>query len=293
MSLASLYTANKTAVSFELFPPKTERGERALFRHVTQLMTLQPDYVTCTYGAGGSTRDKTLALITKIKEGFRSPVASHLTCVQSSLDQLREYLDATRDGGIDYIVALRGDPPIGEDAFRPPPNGLRFANELVTLIRSEYPSFGIAVAGYPETHREAVSAEADLDNLKRKVDAGAEIVITQLFYDNNDFFRFRARAERAGIRVPLVPGILPVTRLDQVQRISALCGARLPEPFVARLTAAEDMRGQFEVGVDYAVHQVAELIREGVAGLHFFVLNRSEATTAILRAVRPSCEADS
>lgn len=287
MSLAKHYGSDDIAISFELFPPQTERGEEALYRHVSQLVELQPNYITCTYGAGGSTRDRTLALVTAIKQMFHVPVASHLTCVRSSIDELRCYLDDARDAKIDYIVALRGDPPSGEESFTPPPNGLRYANELVTLIRSEYPCFGIAVAGYPETHREAVSPAADLDNLKRKVDAGAEIVITQLFYDNEDFFRFRDRYERARIQVPLVPGILPVTRLDQVRRITSLCGASLPSSFVERLSVAGDASGQFEVGVEFAVEQVAELIREAVTGLHFYVLNRSEATTAILRTVKP------
>src|SRR5688572_20877880 len=201
MPLSSVYNFSRPALSFELFPPKTEAGEAELFRNVEELVRHNPSYITCTYGAGGSTRTKTLDIVQQVRSRFGLPVASHLTCVGSTIEQLREYLTDAWARGIENIVALRGDPPKGETAFRPVAGGLTYANELVALIRREFPQFGVAVAGYPETHREAPSAEMDLENLKRKVEAGANVVITQLFYDNRDFFAFRDRCQRLGIRV--------------------------------------------------------------------------------------------
>ena len=191
---------------------------------------------------------------------------------------------ATR--GVDYIVALRGDPPRGETSFQPVEGGLRYANELVSLIHGEFADFGVAVAGYPETHQEAPSPEIDLANLKRKVDAGADIVVTQLFYNNDDFFRFRDRCDAAGIRAPLVPGILPVTSLSQIQRITSMCAARLPEAFVNELQQRDDEQWQFQVGIEFATKQVQALIDSGVPGIHFYVLNKSQATSAVLKAIQ-------
>lgn len=286
MKLSEVYGPGKFGISFELFPPKTVEGEQSLYRHVQQLMAFSPSYITCTYGAAGSTRDKTLDIVSQVKRRFGVPVASHLTVVGSTVDQLREYLREAERREVDYIVALRGDPPRGQSDFRPTEGGLRYANELVALIRREFPRFGIAVAGYPETHQEAPSPEVDLLNLKRKVEAGADVVITQLFYDNTDFYRFRERYERMGIRVPLVPGVLPVTSLAQIQRITSLCGARLPDEFVEALGQQDDPEWQFQVGVEYAIAQVQDLIEHGVPGLHFYVLNKSQAASEVLRNVR-------
>ncbi len=285
MTLAAHYGSGKYGLSFELFPPKTEAGEKALFHHVEQLMQFQPDFITCTYGAGGSTREKTLDIVEGVKRRFDISVASHLTCVNASVDQLRAYLEDASRRKIDYIVALRGDPPRGETEFTSTAGGLQYGNQLVELIHAEFPTFGVAVAGYPETHQEAISPEADLENLKRKVDAGADIVITQLFYNNDDFFRFRDRAEKAGISVPLIPGILPVTNLAQIQRITAMCGAQLPEDFVAALGHGDDAESQFRAGVDFATQQVQDLIDQDAPGVHFYVLNKSQATSEILTAL--------
>ena len=282
MSLASFYQQDRPAISFELFPPKTEAGQRALEKHVGELMQFEPAYITCTYGAGGSTRDKTLEIVTAVKQQFQVPVASHLTCVGSTVDQLRDYLGQARDAGIDFIVALRGDPPEDQQQFQVTEGGFQYANQLVSLIHSEFAQFGIAVAGYPEVHQEAPNADMDLQNLKRKVDAGADVVITQLFYSNDDFFRFRDSCDSAGITVPVVPGILPVTSLAQIQRIASLCKATLPEELTSRLGQQEDADWQFEVGVEHAVCQVADLLAGGVPGLHLYVLNRSQATIRVL-----------
>lgn len=284
MSLSQLFQS-KRVVSFELFPPKTSAGEKTLYDHVERLMQFSPDFITCTYGAGGSTQGKTLEIIDCVKRKFGIPVASHLTLVGSNVDDLRDYLNKAQQQSVDYIVALRGDPPQGESEFKQTAGGLRYANELVDLINAEFNDFGVIVAGYPEKHREAPSLEVDLDNLKRKVDAGANVVVTQLFYDNADFFRFRELCEKQGIKVPIVPGLLPVTSLKQIQRITKLCGAKLPPKFVEELSADEDPAAQFEVGVAQAIVQTEDLLKEGVAGIHFYVLNRSRATTRILEAV--------
>ena len=285
MHFTQLFENSKFCLSFELFPPKTEAGEQALMRHVERLVSFSPSFITCTYGAGGSTQSKTLDVVVQVKRRFEVPVASHLTCVGSTSDQLRDYLSLAQEQGVDAIVALRGDPPKGETEFQSVEGGLRYANELVELIRANFSDLGIAVAGYPEVHQEAASAEVDLENLKRKVDAGGEIVITQLFYDNDDFFSFRDRYDRAGIKAPLIPGILPVTNFSQIQRITNLCGARLPDAFTKRLTERDDAQWQYDVGVEVASSQVKGLLDAGVPGVHFYVLNKSEATSRVLSSV--------
>ena len=283
MSISKLFSEKSLVLSYELFPPKTEKGEAALFQHVERLCEFSPDFITCTYGAGGSTREKTLRIIADVKKRFGVPVASHLTLVGSSADQLRSYLDTAREAGVDYIVALRGDPPQGESEFTPTDGGFRYANELVDFIRSEFGNeFSIAVAGYPEKHVEAVSLDTDLENLKRKVDAGADIVITQLFYDNHDYFTFCDRCSDLGIDIPIVPGILPVTNFAQVQRITNLCGSKLPDDFAQAMMQNDDPDHQYQVGVEFATRQVNELIENGVPGIHFYVLNKSRATMEVL-----------
>jgi methylenetetrahydrofolate reductase (NADPH) len=285
MALANYFSGQRRGLSFELFPPKSDAGVASLLEAVRDLMAFQPDFFTCTYGAGGSTRDRTLQVVQAVHQQFNVPVASHLTCVGSTVEQLRDYLRVATEAGVSYIVALRGDPPKGETEFRAVDGGLRYANELVDLVRSEFPQFGIAVAGYPEVHQEAVDATTDLVNLKRKVDAGADIVVTQLFYDNDDFFRFEENCRRIGINVPIIPGILPVTNLSQIQRITSLCKAKLPEHFVAKFGERTDEQWQFEVGVELAQQQVRELLDHGVPGIHFYVLNKSQATKRVLEAV--------
>ncbi len=286
MHLAEAYGPGRFGLSFELFPPKSEAADAELFQNLPELLAFEPAYLTCTYGAGGSTRAKTLDIVSRVRTQFGCAVASHLTCVGSTVEQLRSYLNEARQRGIENIVALRGDPPRGEATFQAVAGGLRYANELVELIRREFPSFGIAVAGYPEKHQEAPSFEVDLRNLLRKVAAGADIVITQLFYDNGDYLRFRDQCLALGIEVPIVPGILPVTNLAQIQRITSLCGARLPDRLTRELEkAGNDAAAQFDAGVEFATGQVQELIDEGVPGLHFYVLNRSSATAQVLRNV--------
>jgi len=259
----------------------------SLFKHVDRLVAFEPDYITCTYGAGGTTQDRTLDVVADVHKKYELAVATHLTCVGRTSDQLKAYLEQARQRGVDNVVALRGDPPQGETEFRRTAGGFSYANELVAFIRREFPDMGIAAGGYPEMHQEAPSLEVDLQNLKRKVDAGTDVVITQLFYDNRDFLEFRERCEQIGIRVPIIPGLLPVTNGRQVQRIASLCGAKLPQQFVADLEKyADDAEGQFEVGVEHATRQAAELIAYEVPGIHFYVLNKSEAALRVLNNAR-------
>jgi methylenetetrahydrofolate reductase (NADPH) len=287
MTIAEAYGPSRFGLSFELFPPKTPEALVSLEHHVGELVKFEPSFITCTYGAGGSTQDRTLEVISGVRQRHNLPVATHLTCVGRTPDELLAYLRRAADLGIENVVALRGDPPKGESAFTPVKGGFRYGNELVAFIRREFPRVGIAVGGYPETHQEAPSPEVDLANLKRKVDAGADVVITQLFYNNEDFYRFRERAAAAGVAVPIVPGLLPVTNLAQIQRIASLCGARLPETFVAALDRHKDNpEGQFEAGVEFATNQAADLMAHGIPGLHFYVLNKSEATKRVLTALR-------
>lgn len=282
MSLASHYAQKRLTISFELFPPKTPAGVESLLENVERLQQFEPSYFTCTYGAGGSSQASTLEVVQRVRELTGLPVASHLTCVGSTVEQLCSYLEEAQRRGTDYIVALRGDPPKGTDKFEVVQGGLQYANELVALIRERFDHFGIAVAGYPEVHQEATDAKTDLENLKRKVDAGADIVITQLFYDNDDFLRFRDACVRSGINVPIIPGILPVTNYKQAQRIASMCKARIPTSLADAMNASEDEAQQFDVGIEHARQQTLHLIKNGVAGIHYYVLNKSDSAEKLL-----------
>jgi methylenetetrahydrofolate reductase (NADPH) len=284
--ISSAYGSGKFGLSFELFPPKTPAGEEALARHVERLVEFTPSYITCTYGAGGSTQSKTLDIIAAVRDRHGLPVATHLTCVGRTVEQIADFLRTAVERGITNVVALRGDPPKGSSEFAAIEGGFRYANELVAFIRGRFASMGIAVGGYPEIHQEATCPDTDLANLKRKVDAGADVIITQLFYSNDDYWRFCDRCQAAGINVPIVPGLLPVTNFAQIQRISSLCGATIPASFCNALeSAGNDPEAQFAVGVDQATRQLAELLEAGVPGVHLYVLNKSEAASEVLRAV--------
>jgi methylenetetrahydrofolate reductase (NADPH) len=286
MALSDAYTAGRFGLSFELFPPKTPESEAAMWRTVDDLMEFEPSLITCTYGAGGSTRGTTLDVLKGVLARHDLPVASHLTCVGSTIDDLRAYMREAADAGVTAIVALRGDPPKGETAFQQAEGGLRYAAELVALIKQEFPDFGVLVAGYPETHQEAMSPEADLENLRRKCAAGGDVIVTQLFYDNADFFRFRDRCDALGVTAPIVPGVMPVTNYAQIRRIATLCKARLPDSFTRAFEAAvDDEAAQFEAGVEFATRQVRDLLDAGVPGIHFYVLNKSPATVRVLTNV--------
>ena len=280
--LASHYQSDTPAISFELFPPKKQADRETLYANVRRLMDFAPAYFTCTYGAGGSSQDATLDVLREVRRITNLPVASHLTCVGSTTRQLHDYLSEAKSAGVDYIVALRGDPPKGSDAFEATDGGLRYANELVDLIGQGDHPFDIAVAGYPEIHQEAPDAATDLTNLKRKVDAGADIVITQLFYDNVDFYRFRDQCVAAGITIPIVPGVLPVTKFTQAKKIAAMCKAAIPPVLGDAMEACHDEAEQFEIGVAHARSQTIDLLENDVPGIHYYVLNKSDAAMQLL-----------
>ncbi|MBW3542930.1 MAG: methylenetetrahydrofolate reductase [NAD(P)H] [Planctomycetes bacterium] len=273
-------------LSIEVFPPKSTDGDEALLRTLGRLAPYRPGFFSCTYGAGGTTRTRTLDWCVQIQKRFALTATAHFTCVGSTRGQLLDWLHLAHDRGLRNIMALRGDPPKGEDEFKPVAGGFRYANELVALVREHFPDVGLGVAGYPEKHPEAPHAQLDLDNLKRKVDAGADAVFTQLFYVNENFLRFRDAYTQAGIGVPLVPGIMPITEFARIQRITSMCGATIPEDLATRLEAAQDDKAaQFEIGVEHAIRQCRELMAAGVPGIHFYVLNRSEACEKILEGL--------
>jgi methylenetetrahydrofolate reductase (NADPH) len=282
MRIRDVYS-ERFGLSIEVFPPKSEQGDAALWDTLGHLQRFQPAFVSCTYGAGGSTRTRTIDICRTIQDRFGLTATAHFTCVGSRRDELLDWLTLARSSGIGNIMALRGDAPQGATDFQPVEGGLRYANELVTLIRAHHPDLGIGVAGYPEKHPEAPSSSVDLTNLKRKVDAGADAVFTQLFYSNESFLRFRDECAAAGITIPIVPGIMPITEFARIKRITSMCGAAIPADLAGRLEAAqEDAGAQFEIGVQYAIEQCRELIAAGVPGMHFYVLNKSQACERIL-----------
>lgn len=286
MRICDIYRDGRFGLSIEIFPPKTPDGDEALLGTLERLAPYRPAFFSCTYGAGGSTRSRTIDWCVQIQERFRTTATAHFTCVGSTREDLLAWLAQANESGIRNIMALRGDPPQGQESFKPVEGGLRNANELVSLIREHHPEMGIGVAGYPEKHIECHCPDVDLDNLKRKVDAGADAVFTQLFYRNRNFFEFRERYERAGIKVPLVPGIMPITEFARIKRITAMCGAVFPEDLAAKLEAVQDdKQAQFEIGVEHAIGQCRGLIDEGVPGIHLYVLNRSQACERILDAL--------
>jgi methylenetetrahydrofolate reductase (NADPH) len=274
------------AFSFEFFPPKDAAGVDRLFETVAELEPYRPDYVSVTYGAGGSTRRLTLDLVRRIKRDTGIEAMAHLTCVGATRDELAAVLDEFRESGVEDVIALRGDPPRGQTTFVKTEGGFANAVELIRLARGRH-DFCLAAACYPEKHLEAASADADLTYLKDKVDAGAQFLITQLFFDNRDYFRFVERARAIGIGVPIIAGIMPITNLSQVKRFTALCGSRIPEALLAKLESfAHDEDGVRAIGVDYATAQCRELLASGVPGIHFYTLNRSLATRHILDRLR-------
>ena len=283
-----LAAADEPVFSFEFFPPKTPEGEANLYRAIAQLQPLNPAYVSVTYGAGGSTRGKTLEIVSRIRDEYGLEAMAHFTCVNATVEELRETLDEMRALGFDNVLALRGDPPAGEDVWTKTEGGLEYSSELVDLINADY-DFAIAAAAFPETHIHASSAQDDLRHLKTKVDLGAAFLVTQLFFDNAAYFDFVDRARAIGIDVPIIPGILPITNIAQLQRITSLCGATIQPELLAELDArADDPEAVAEFGVAFAALQCAELLAGGAPGIHFYTLNRSPATRAILSALKLS-----
>jgi methylenetetrahydrofolate reductase (NADPH) len=286
MRIKDMFDAGEPVVSFEFFPPKTDKGMENLYAAVEALAPCRPSYVSVTYGAGGSTRDRTIELVRRIKRDLGVETMAHLTCVGATRDELLRVLQRLGDAGVDNVLALRGDPPKGQDTFVRTEGGFGYANELVSFIRQQGMPFCVGAACYPERHPEAASIESDVDNLRRKVDAGVDFLITQLFFDNDDFFAFSRRARSAGIDVPIVPGLMPVTNKAQVERFTGMCGARIPQELARRLKIVErDPAAVVAAGCYWTTEQARELLDKGAPGLHFYTLNKSSATLAVHAAL--------
>ena len=280
--------AGHPVFSFEFYPPKTEAGHQKLWSVLAELRDLHPDFVSVTYGAGGSTRSKTIDLTTRIKRELGIEAMAHLTCVGATRDHLHATLLALRAGGVENVLALRGDPPAGASCFEPTEGGFTYASELVEFARGGF-DFCLGGACYPEGHLEAPSTEQDLENLRRKVDAGTEFLITQLFFDNQHYFGFVDRARAAGIDVPIIPGIMPIQNVAQIKRFTKMCGASIPAFLLRELDKrAEQPERVHELGVVHATIQCLGLLQGGAPGIHFYTLNRSTATREILTAIRGS-----
>ena len=272
--------------SFEFFPPKTEVGERNLKAALEELRTLEPAFVSVTYGAGGSTREKTIEIVKRIEADYGLEAMAHFTCVGATVPELHDTLAEMRRAGIDNVLALRGDPPAGEEVWSKTAGGLEYSRELVELISAGYP-FAIGAACFPETHMHAESPESDLEHLAEKVAAGVDFLITNLFFDNAAYFSFLERARAVGIDVPIIPGIMPITRPGQIERMAKQCGASISPALQHELELrAEDPEGVIDYGVAHATLQCAELLAAGAPGIHFYTLNRSPATRAILSALK-------
>ena len=286
MHIRDILTKEKNCFSFEFFPPKDEKGAGQLFATISELVPLKPSYVSVTYGAGGSTRELTHDLVVRIQRETSLTVVSHLTCVGSTRDEIRAILEKYQASGIENIMALRGDPPAGQSSFVQTPGGFGKAAELVAFIKQHFPAMGIGVAGYPEGHVETPNRLKELDHLKQKVDQGADYICTQLFFDNHDFYDFCDRCELAGIKVPVIAGIMPVTSVKGMMRMAELAqGSRLPAKLLRAVSRAQGDAYVENVGVHWAAEQVRDLIHNHVKGIHFYTLNKSKATRRIYESL--------
>jgi len=286
MQIPEILNRHATNFSFEFFPPKTAETSKKLFKAIEELAPLDPCYVSVTYGAGGATRELTYELLLKIKQETDIPVVSHLTCVGASKDEIHDLLKDYWESGIRNILALRGDPPKGETKFTPPENGFNNATELVAFIREKFPRMGIGVAGYPEGHPETPNRLEEIDNMKRKADAGADYICTQLFFDNRDFYDYCERCEHAGIDIPIIAGLMPITSKKGMYKMSDLAaGSRIPAKLLKAIDRAEDEEYIENVGIHWATQQVMDLLDNGVQGVHFYTLNRSDAAVRIYHSL--------
>ena len=282
---AAARAAKRPVISFEFFPTKTEEGERVLLeKTIPTLMQLKPDFCSVTFGAGGSTRDKTLMIVDRIQRQHGLTAMAHLTCVNATKEEIRGYLTEASARGIKNILALRGDPPGGEGEFKMTEGGFEFSYQLVEFIR-QTGGFSIGVAGFPEGHVACKEGKyVDWHRLKNKIEHGADFLITQLFFDNRDYLEFRDYLTKLGVTAPLVPGIISILSTAQIKRFVALCGAGLPETLVTELEKrGDDDEAVTQFGIDYATNQCQELLRQGVPGIHFYTLNKAHSTTAILK----------
>jgi methylenetetrahydrofolate reductase (NADPH) len=284
---AAKRAAGRPVISFEFFPPKTEEGDRALLeKHIPALLQTKPDYCSVTYGAGGTTRDKTLMIVDRIQREHKLTALAHLTCVNHTREQVGELLQKIKSIGCRNILALRGDPPGGGD-FQATPGGFEYSSQLVKFIR-EQGGFSIGCAGFPEGHVACQQGKlADWQHLKAKIDAGADFVITQLFFDNADYFAFRDHLTKLGVKVPLVPGIISILSAPGIRKFTQTCGAKIPPALGAKLDAiGADDAAAAEFGIEYATRQCQELLQAGAPGLHFYTLNRSASTVRVLQNLK-------
>lgn len=283
MKLADLYAQPGLTLSVEFFPPKTDKGEEALFGEIEIIKSLRPAFCSVTYGAGGSTREKTVDLVDRIRRQCAIETMCHLTVVGQSKDDARGVLRRLQEKGLENVLALGGDPPQGMADWQPHPDGFQHAVELVREAIS-FGCFSVAVAGFPEIHPRAESRTSDLGYLKDKIDAGAQAIITQLFFDNDQYYRYVEDVRKLGIQVPIIPGILPIVSAPQIRRFTALCGAHIPPQLEQALSKVEnDDNAATQLGIEYATRQCEALIRFGVSGLHFYSLNKSHSVSAICR----------
>ena len=288
MRIDQILGMGRPSVSFEFFPPKSEAGFASLYQTIDDLRPIQPTYVSVTYGAGGSTREKTVDLVTRIQTEIGIRAMAHLTCVGHTADEIGRILDELWDKGIRNVLALRGDPQAGQASFVPTEGGFSYADELVAYVRSRHDGLCIGVAGYPEGHPQCLNRTRDLENLKRKIDSGGCFIITQLFFDNADFWRFVETARRMGIKVPIIAGIMPILNVAQIKRFVTMCGAKIPHPLLLKLETLEnDPEAVHAAGVEYATRQCQDLLFHGVDGIHFYTLNKSKATVQICKALGP------
>ena len=281
-SIAELFKQRRPLRSLEFFPPKDDAGVDALRATAVALQRIQPDFVSVTYGAGGSTRERTAQVSDLLRTDLGFTVMPHLTCVGHTRAELSDISDRIHAGGFRNIMTLRGDPPKGETAFTPYKDGLRYASDLVGLLKARHADFCLGVGGYPEKHPEAPNADADLVNLQRKVDAGADFITTQLFFDNAVYYRFVERCRTAGITIPIVPGIMPVLTLKQIQRFTTMCGATLPPKLTRQLEAAAENPEVMEIiGVNWALEQIRGLLANGAPGFHVYIMNRAKGALTL------------
>jgi methylenetetrahydrofolate reductase (NADH) len=286
MKIAAMFGRRSPVVSFEFFPPKTDEGVEALYKAAEDLRICRPSFVSVTYGAGGSTRDRTIELVCRIKRNLGIETMAHLTCVGSTKQEIEEILKRLRDEGIDNVLALRGDPPKGETAFQAVQGGFKNASELITFIRERGYDFCVGAACYPEGHVECTDPEEDLKWTVHKVQQGADFLVSQLFFDNGDYAAFLRRARGAGIAVPIVPGLMPITNVAQIERFTKMCGARIPQELKRRLRIVErDASAVVATGVHWTTEQARSLLEEGAPGVHFYTLNKSSATLAVHAAL--------
>ncbi|MCU0823508.1 MAG: methylenetetrahydrofolate reductase [NAD(P)H] [Leptospira sp.] len=286
MHISEVLKQREISISFEFFPPKNEEASLDLFRTIQDLSDLNPAYVSVTYGAGGSTRDLTHDLVVKLQEKTGLTIVSHLTCVGSTKDEILTILKRYNTSGIHNIMALRGDPPKGQSEFIKTENGFEFAGELVSFIKKEFPEMGVGVAGFPEGHPSTPNRLKEIEYLKWKVDQGADYICTQLFFNNNDFYDFVERCEIAGIKVPIIAGIMPVTSRKGMARMAELAlGSKFPAKLLKALSRAEDDEYAENVGIHWATEQVRDLLDHKIAGIHMYTLNKSKATRKIYDAL--------